>query len=177
VGRKPRVITSSGWLYRNGSPLAACNHQEPWIRMILAFIGVTIVYCWSLYQEGERRGMERGMNLYLPDGKLKIGDKVFEGTATGINIDSDATNDNFGDLPCHPSNSIGHANGYAAHSSEDFLAFRNNTHIPVFIRFVASGTQIYAAIYRSGHSKLIEKQIASSSTSSVRSMKTSAMRR
>jgi len=42
-GKKATVITSSGWLYRNGSPLAACNHQEPWIRMILAFIGVTSV--------------------------------------------------------------------------------------------------------------------------------------
>jgi hypothetical protein len=104
--------------------------------------------------------MERGVNLYLPDGKLKIGDNIFEGAATGINIDSDATNDNFGDLHCHPSNSIGHVNGYAAHSPEDFLAFRNNTHKPVFIRFVASGTQIYAAICRSGHSNLIEKQIA-----------------
>jgi hypothetical protein len=47
-------------------------------------------YCWSLYQEGERRGMERGVNLYLHDGKLKIGDSVFEGTATGINIDGKA---------------------------------------------------------------------------------------
>ena len=60
--------------------------------------------------------MERGVNLYLPDGKLKIDDNIFEGTATGINVDSDATNDNFGDLHCHPSNSIGHVNGYAAHS-------------------------------------------------------------
>jgi FMN-dependent NADH-azoreductase len=42
-GKKATVITSSGWLYRNGSPLAACNYQEPWIRMILALIGVTSV--------------------------------------------------------------------------------------------------------------------------------------
>ena len=60
--------------------------------------------------------MERGVNLYLPDGKLKIDDNIFERTATGINVDSDATNDDFGDLHCHPSNSIGHVNGYAAHS-------------------------------------------------------------
>ena len=39
-GKKATVITSSGWLYRKGSPLASCNHQEPWIRTILALIGV-----------------------------------------------------------------------------------------------------------------------------------------
>ena len=121
---------------------------------------VLVDYCWKLYQEGEKVGKERGVNLYLKKGKLEIGADVFEGTATGINIDSDATNDNFGDLHCHPSNSIGHVNGYAAHSPEDFLAFRNNTAKPVFIRFVASGAQIYAAIYRAGHSNLIAKQIS-----------------
>jgi FMN-dependent NADH-azoreductase len=42
-GKKATVITSSGWVYRNGSPLAAYNHQESWIRMILGFIGVTSV--------------------------------------------------------------------------------------------------------------------------------------
>jgi FMN-dependent NADH-azoreductase len=42
-GKKATVITSSGWVYRSGSPLAAYNHQESWIRMILGFIGVTSV--------------------------------------------------------------------------------------------------------------------------------------
>jgi FMN-dependent NADH-azoreductase len=40
-GKKATVIMSRGWLYRNGSPLSNCNMQEPWIRMILGFIGVT----------------------------------------------------------------------------------------------------------------------------------------
>jgi FMN-dependent NADH-azoreductase len=40
-GKKATVIMSRGWLYRDGSPLAACNLQEPWIRMIFGFIGVT----------------------------------------------------------------------------------------------------------------------------------------
>jgi FMN-dependent NADH-azoreductase len=44
-GKKATVMTSSGWVYRNGSPLAAYNHQESWIRMILGFIGVTSVDC------------------------------------------------------------------------------------------------------------------------------------
>jgi FMN-dependent NADH-azoreductase len=45
-GKKATVITSSGWVYRNGSPLAACNHQESWIRMILGFTGVTKSISW-----------------------------------------------------------------------------------------------------------------------------------
>ncbi|MBV8097877.1 MAG: NAD(P)H-dependent oxidoreductase [Verrucomicrobia bacterium] len=40
-GKKATVIMSRGWLYRNGSPLSSCNLQEPWIRMILGFVGVT----------------------------------------------------------------------------------------------------------------------------------------
>jgi FMN-dependent NADH-azoreductase len=39
--KKATVIMSRGWLYRNGSPLSSCNLQEPWIRMILGFVGVT----------------------------------------------------------------------------------------------------------------------------------------
>jgi FMN-dependent NADH-azoreductase len=39
-GRKATVIVSRGWLYRNGSPLSSYNLQEPWIRMILGFVGV-----------------------------------------------------------------------------------------------------------------------------------------
>jgi len=35
------VITCSGGAYRSGSPLAPYNYQEPWIRAILGFIGVT----------------------------------------------------------------------------------------------------------------------------------------
>jgi FMN-dependent NADH-azoreductase len=42
-GKKATVITSSGWLYRKGSRLAPYNLQEPWIRMILGFVGVTNV--------------------------------------------------------------------------------------------------------------------------------------
>ena len=40
-GEKATVIMSRGWLYRDGSPLSSCNLQEPWIRMILGFVGVT----------------------------------------------------------------------------------------------------------------------------------------
>jgi FMN-dependent NADH-azoreductase len=40
-GRKVTVITSSGGAYRSGSPFAPYNFQEPWIRAILGFIGIT----------------------------------------------------------------------------------------------------------------------------------------
>jgi FMN-dependent NADH-azoreductase len=42
-GKKATVITSSGGVYRTGSPAAPYNHQEPWIRTVLGFIGVTDV--------------------------------------------------------------------------------------------------------------------------------------
>jgi FMN-dependent NADH-azoreductase len=40
-GKKATVIMSRGWLYRDGSALSSCNLQEPWIRMILGFVGIT----------------------------------------------------------------------------------------------------------------------------------------
>jgi FMN-dependent NADH-azoreductase len=43
TGKKATIITSSGGAYREGSPAAPYNLQEPWIRTILAFIGVTNV--------------------------------------------------------------------------------------------------------------------------------------
>jgi FMN-dependent NADH-azoreductase len=42
-GKKATVITSSGGFYRAGSPAAPYNQQEPWIRSILGFIGITDV--------------------------------------------------------------------------------------------------------------------------------------
>jgi len=119
-----------------------------------------IDYCWALYQDGEKVGLELGVNLYLNQGKLDIGTNRFQGTPSGITIASDATNDNFGDLHCHPSNSIGHVDGYAAHSPEDVLAIRNNVQKPLFIRFVGSGTHVYAVTYRSGYSQRIDKEIS-----------------
>jgi FMN-dependent NADH-azoreductase len=43
TGKKATVITSSGGVFRSGSPFAPYNYQEPWIRTVLAFIGVTDV--------------------------------------------------------------------------------------------------------------------------------------
>ena len=120
-----------------------------------------VKYCWGLYQSGEKAGQEQGVRLYLRSGKVEIDTaNPFKGTASGITINTDlTTNENFGDLHCHPSNSIGHVNGYAAHSGEDFLAMEKNTTKPVFIGFVASGTRIYAAVYRNGYTQLVKNTI------------------
>jgi FMN-dependent NADH-azoreductase len=42
-GKKATVITSSGGVYRAGSPAAPYNLQEPWIRTIFGFVGITEV--------------------------------------------------------------------------------------------------------------------------------------
>ncbi len=42
-GKKALFITSSGGAYQQGSPLAAYNFQEPYLRAIFGFIGVTDV--------------------------------------------------------------------------------------------------------------------------------------
>jgi hypothetical protein len=94
-----------------------------------------VKYCWSLYESGEKAGRERGVNLHLRNGKLVIDSNVVEGTPTGITIDNATASDNFGDLHCHPSASIGHVNGYAAFSAEDWLAIEKNTAKLVFIVF------------------------------------------
>ena len=41
--KKATVITCSGGAYRSGTPFAPYNYQEPWLRTILGFIGVTDV--------------------------------------------------------------------------------------------------------------------------------------
>jgi FMN-dependent NADH-azoreductase len=43
AGKKATIITSSGGVYRAGSPAAPLNLQEPWIRTILGFVGITDV--------------------------------------------------------------------------------------------------------------------------------------
>jgi FMN-dependent NADH-azoreductase len=42
-GRKALFITSSGGNFQPGSPFAAYNFQEPYLRAIFGFIGVTDV--------------------------------------------------------------------------------------------------------------------------------------
>jgi FMN-dependent NADH-azoreductase len=39
--KKATIITCSGGAYKSGTPFAPYNYQEPWIRAILGFVGVT----------------------------------------------------------------------------------------------------------------------------------------
>jgi FMN-dependent NADH-azoreductase len=58
-GKRATVIVTRGWLYHQGSPLSAYNLQEPWIRMIFGFIGVTdidFVVAEGLAQLGRGNG-------------------------------------------------------------------------------------------------------------------------
>jgi hypothetical protein len=117
-------------------------------------------YCYNLYTAGEKQKKELGVTIsWDKKGELKIGDKVTEGTQTGItlpNVDDDSY---FGDLHCHPSSSIGHKNGYAAHSPEDLYSMRYNKNKPLFLRFVCSNKKIYLMAYRNNYSEIVEKTI------------------
>ena len=42
-GKKATVLTASGGVYRLGTPAAAMNHIEPYLKTIFAFLGVTDV--------------------------------------------------------------------------------------------------------------------------------------
>lgn len=119
-----------------------------------------VQYCYNFFTTGESRGMELGVTLSMNGkGELAISDKVIEGNATGINLPYVEDNLFFGDLHCHPANSIGHISGYAAHSPEDVASMRSQTSKPVFLRFVCSGGKIYLMVYRNGHSAIVEKNV------------------
>jgi FMN-dependent NADH-azoreductase len=42
-GKKATIIVASGGIYERGTPAAAMNHLDPYLKTILAFIGVTDV--------------------------------------------------------------------------------------------------------------------------------------
>ena len=43
-GKKATIVVASGGVYRAGTPAGAMNHVEPYLKTILAFIGVTDVH-------------------------------------------------------------------------------------------------------------------------------------
>jgi FMN-dependent NADH-azoreductase len=76
-GKKATVIMSRGWLYRKGSPLSSCNLQEPWIRMILGFVGVTdlefVVAEGTAHLDRGKVGREEYLRPILEQVRLKAG--------------------------------------------------------------------------------------------------------
>jgi hypothetical protein len=112
---------------------------------------------YRLWSEGERRGIEIGQNMLFSAATSTLSiDKTqkFDGTANYTVFGSQDGANVHGDVHTHPANSIGHVNGYAAHSIQDIQGLSQNAHKPVFIRFVASGNYIYAVVHRNGHSQL-----------------------
>jgi hypothetical protein len=112
---------------------------------------------YRLWEEGERRSIEIGYNmLYDRNNNVLAPDKLnkFEGTAIYTVFPDQSAANIYGDIHTHPANSIGHVDGYAAHSLSDVKGLSNNAAKPIFIRFVASGYYIYAMVYRNGLSQL-----------------------
>lgn len=94
-----------------------------------------------------------GYNLQWQNNQAIIDkSQKFDGNRISIDIQSEPANTNFGDLHSHPADAVGHINGYCAHSLYDVQAIKNNLQKPLFVRFVASGDEVYAMIYRQGHS-------------------------
>ena len=76
--------------------------------------------CSDLYESGEKRGLELGRYVYLRNNDIEVSDEIVEGTATGIDLGAVDDNENFGDLHCHPSSSIGHVVGhFESHVTKD----------------------------------------------------------
>jgi hypothetical protein len=118
--------------------------------------------CYTLYSSGEARHIELGLTLSsAADGTLQISAIEIDGDAggTGINLPVTAAITDIGDLHCHPSSSIGHKDGYAAHSPEDVASMQHHAAKPLFLRFVCSGTMIYLMAFRSGLSAISNNQI------------------
>jgi hypothetical protein len=146
------------------SPKFSAQAQSPGFPPALELPDKLITGWHDIYKDGERIGCEFGESLTLLDnGKIKRSDAV-KGLATSCNVPRTENDLEFGDMHSHPSFSIGHVNGYSAHSFEDWMIFRYHLSKPVFIRFVASGDYFYAVVYRKGVSEfdevLIDKSMA-----------------
>jgi FMN-dependent NADH-azoreductase len=78
-GKKVFVLTSRGGSFRPGSPTAAYDHQEPYLRHILAFIGLTDVT--FIHAENQKPG-----ELAEPSRAtaLELSQRAAAGTSTNI---------------------------------------------------------------------------------------------
>jgi hypothetical protein len=106
----------------------------------------------KLYKYGEKLGHEHGQSFTLdpnPPGALAFSTRV-EGMSNSCDPPRTGDPMEFGDMHSHPSRSIGHVDGYSAHSLEDYFVFKHHLNKPVFIRFVSSGPWLYAVVYRQG---------------------------
>ncbi len=104
-------------------------------------------FTW-LFHMTEQNGVEHGGPLFYDDERQSVfaGD-IAKGTASSMSIPKSDFDNNIGNVHAHPTESIGHRNGFCAHSMQDMLTFENELGKPFFIQFVVSGSRVYAVIY------------------------------
>jgi hypothetical protein len=106
----------------------------------------------SLYTKAEKAGLEHGQFLlYSGAGGFAYGKEAI-GYKDHMDIPSTDDPGNFGNVHAHPSESIGHAGGFSAHSIADLKHFEDTKDRGFFIQFVASGSMVYAMVYVKGRS-------------------------
>jgi hypothetical protein len=120
----------------------------------------------QLYKFGELNAREYGCRVEMqpnttPDPPVRlVQPDLVSGTRNGCDIRRTTFPGECGDAHSHPSTSIGHVKGYSAPSMQDYLVFQYHLNKPVFIRFVASGPWLYAAVYRHGLTQFDPNDIA-----------------
>jgi hypothetical protein len=101
--------------------------------------------------KGENNGCELGRQVTFQARESSIElQELVKGGPTSCQIPRTADGSEFADLHTHPHMSIGHVEGYCAHSLEDYFVFDHHRHKPLFIRFVSTGDWIYAVAFRNG---------------------------
>lgn len=107
----------------------------------------------SLYKKGEEHAREFGHNLtYEAQTRSFVFSDIYSGDKTSTPLRTMSHFENCADVHCHPTASIGEAEGYSPHSPEDFLSLGEQIQRgkPLYIKFVVSGNHIYAVVYRRG---------------------------
>jgi hypothetical protein len=109
----------------------------------------------DLYSWAEPAGRERGCRVICDRGSntFATGEAVY-GLRTSMKIPDTELPGNFGDAHAHPSDSIGHAGGFSAHSMSDLRNFADTASRPFWMQFVVSGPWIYAMVQVNGVSIL-----------------------
>lgn len=101
----------------------------------------------DLYHEAEHHGREHGAQLVnVPGADAFILGPIGVGEATHMDIPKSHNPDAFGDIHAHPSASIGHVDGYSAHSMSDLKHFADTQQLPFFMQFVVSGPFLHAMV-------------------------------
>ena len=104
-------------------------------------------FTW-LFQMTEQPGVEHGGPLFYDDERESIFlGTIQKGQASSMSIPKSNFDNNIGNVHAHPTESIGHKDGFCAHSMQDMLTFENELDKPFFVQFVVSGSKVYAVVY------------------------------